>query len=393
MVGGEITIVSFRLLILSDYPSPDGDISGGVPRCVESTVSALSGLDSSIEIFVSSLSSRVKTDVTSKSGNLTVHHIAFPLVNCPILIPRAVTDRIIRREIRKVRPDIIHVQGISKYYALPILEENSTPVVLTVHGVVHQESKSWRGIFDKYHAYVGKRLEKNMLNRTKYLIAVSPYVKRTIASMTTGDISVIYNSLNEKFFSVDKNEVPNRILFVGGIEERKGLNVLIDAVAIVKEIIPDIKLHIVGGVRKPSYYNDLSNQIVNLGLQDSIVFRGHLSDSELMQEYSEATLFVLPSKEESLGVVLLEAMATETPIVASNIGGIPDIIEMGKNGCLVNYGNSRAMASSAIKLLSDKNLRAKMGAKGKEMARNYVPRRIAMEHLNLYNKALEGCGN
>jgi len=378
--------MTFRLLMLSDYPSPDRDVSGGVPRCVESTVSALSKLDSSIEIFVSSFSSKIKTNVTSKSGNLTVHYIPFPLANYPIFVPRCVTNRIIRREIMKVRPDIIHVQGIGKYYSFPILKECSNPVILTVHGIIHQESKSWRGLLGKYRGYVGRYLEKNILNRAKYLIAVSPYVKRAIAPMTTGEISVIYNSLNEMFFSVDKNEVPNRILFVGGIEERKGLHVLIDAIAAIKQTIPAIKLHIVGGIRKASYYNDLLNQIVNLGLQDSIVFKNHLSNSELMQEYSEAALFVLPSKEESLGVVLLEAMATGTPIVASNIGGIPDIIEDGQNGYLVNYGDSQAMASSIIKLLSDDKLRGEMGAKGKEMAKNYVPHKIAMEHLSLYKR-------
>ena len=122
----------------------------------------------------------------------------------------------------KVRPDIIHVQGVSKYYSFPILEKCPNPVILTVHGIIHQESKSWSGLLGKYRGYVGRRLEKNMLSRAKYLIAVSPYVKRTIASMTTGEISVIYNSLDEVFFSVDKNEVSNRILFVGGIEEEKG---------------------------------------------------------------------------------------------------------------------------------------------------------------------------
>ncbi len=380
--------MTFRLLILSDYPSPDGDVSGGIPRCVESTVSALSKLDFSIEIFVSSFSSKVKTGVMSKSGNLTVHYIPFPLTNHPIFVPRCVTNRIIRQEIMKVQPDIIHVQGISKYYSFPIMEKCSNPVILTVHGIIHQESKSWRGLLGKYRGYVGRHLEKNMLNRAIHLIAVSPYVKRAIAPMTTGEISVIYNSLNEMFFSVDKNEVSNRILFVGGIEERKGLHILIDAIAAVKKTIPDIKLHIVGGVRKASYYNDLSNQIVNLGLQDSIVFRSHLSDSELMQEYSEAALFVLPSKEESLGVVLLEAMATGTPIVASSIGGIPDVIENGQSGYLVNYGDSQAMASSITKLLSNEKLRAKMGAKGKEKAKNYIPHKIAIEHLNLYNRTL-----
>ena len=380
--------MTFRLLILSLYPSPDGDLSGGVTRCVESTVSALSDLDSSIEIFVSSLTSAVKTDIVSKVDNLTVHYIPFLLADYPIFVPRSLVNRIIQREIMEVCPDIIHVQGVSKYYSFPILEECSKPVVLTVHGIIHQESKSWSGLLGKYRGYVGRRLEKNLLNRSKYLIAVSHYVKRTIAPMTNGEVTVIYNSLNEKFFLIDKNEVSNRILFVGGIEERKGLHVLIDAIAIVKKVIPDIKLHIVGGVRKASYYRSLSTQIVNLDLQESIIFRGHLSDSELMQEYSESTVLVLPSKEESLGVVLLEAMATGTPVVASSVGGIPDIVEDGLNGFLVSYGDSQSLASSLIKLLSDDRLRERMGAKGKEMARNYVPHKIAMEHLNLYKRIL-----
>jgi len=104
--------------------------------------------------------------------------------------------------------------------------------------------------------------------------------------------------------------------------------------------------------------------------------------------YATSTVLVLPSKEESLGVVLLEAMATGTPVVASSVGGIPDIVEDGLNGFLVSYGDSQSLASSLIKLLSDDRLRERMGAKGKEMARNYVPHKIAMEHLNLYKRIL-----
>ena len=79
--------MTFRLLILSDYPSPDRDVLGGIPRCVESTVSELSKLDPSIELFVSSFSSKVKNDVILKSDNLTIHYIPFLLTNYPIFVP------------------------------------------------------------------------------------------------------------------------------------------------------------------------------------------------------------------------------------------------------------------------------------------------------------------
>ena len=88
-----------------------------------------------------------------------------------------------------------------------------------------------------------------------------------------------------------------------------------------------------------------------------------------------------------MGVVIIRAMAQEHHSCI-RYGGIPDVIEDGQNGYLVNYGDIQAMASSITKLLSDEKLREKMGAKGKEKAKNYIPHKIAIEHLNLYNRML-----
>lgn len=219
-------------------------------------------------------------------------------------------------------------------------------------------------------------------------MAVSPYVKNIIEPVTKGDISVIFNPVEEKFFNVKKEEICHRILFVGGIEPRKGLHVLIDAIKIVKQDIPDVRLHIVGGIRKKDYFTKIYEKIKEYDLSENVIFKGAVAEEKLIKEYSEAAIFILPSKEESLGIVLLEAMATETPIIASNIGGIPYIVRDGSNGYLVGFGDYKKMAEYILVLLSDTKKRKAMGLIGKEIAVRYHPKAIAMEHLQLYKRLL-----
>lgn len=380
--------MTLRVLMFSDYPPPNGTISGGIPRAVHSIVGELYKLDHSIEFHVCTFSSDVKEDITNRIDNLFIHYIRFPLAKYPILVPSLLAQKLVKREVTKIKPDIIHVQGIGKYYAYPVIKLKFNPTIITVNGVIHEESKTWNGILGRYRAIMGRRLENYILKNAKHLVAITPYVKNIIEPATKGDISVIYHPVDEKFFNVKKEEIGNRILFVGGIEPRKGLHILIDAIKIVKQDIPDVRLHIIGGIRKKDYYRILLKKIIEHNLSENIIFKGSVTEENLINEYSKASIFILPSKEESLGIVLLEAMATETPIIASNIGGIPYIIKNGSNGYLVKFGDYREMAKYIIELLSDDKLRKTMGLAGKKIARQYQPKRIAMEHLQMYQKIL-----
>lgn len=379
--------MTLRVLMFSDYPPPNGTINGGVPRAVHSIVAEICKLDHSIEFHICTFSSEVREDTTNRIENLFIHYIRFPLAKYPILVPSLLAQKLVKEEVTKIKPDIIHVQGIGKFYAYPIIRLKFNPAIITVHGVIREESKTWNGFLGKYRAIVGLRLEDYVLKNAKYLVAVSPYVKSIIEPVTK-DISVIFNPVDEKFFNVKKEEICHRILFVGGIEPRKGLHVLIDAIKIVKQDIPDVRLHIVGGIRKKDYFTKIYEKIKDYNLLKNVIFKGAVAEEKLIKEYSEAAIFILPSKEESLGIVLLEAMATETPIIASNIGGIPYIVSDGSNGYLVKFGDYETMAKYIIKLLCDNKLRRIMGSMGKEIAKQYQSHEIAKEHLQLYQRII-----
>ncbi|KAF5041508.1 GDP-mannose-dependent alpha-(1-6)-phosphatidylinositol monomannoside mannosyltransferase [anaerobic digester metagenome] len=180
------------------------------------------------------------------------------------------------------------------------------------------------------------------------------------------------------------------MLFVGGIEERKGLETLVHAVQLLTEEIPEVEVHIVGGVRKVLYHQKIQRLVRDLLLENNVRFLSRLSDEELMREYAEASIFILPSKEESQGIVLVEAMATGTPVIATNAGGMPDVVEDGRNGFLVDCGDCRMMAEKLGILLTDEKMRKAFGCAGREMATEYLPEKIAKQHLQLYRKLLAG---
>jgi glycosyltransferase involved in cell wall biosynthesis len=377
-----------KILICTDYPAPNETMTGGIPRSVYSTVQALKKIAPEYDFHIVTLSATIKRSTILKDDNLTVHYLSFPLKNMPILVPKFLSKIFLLRYIRRIQPDLVHAMGTGWDYAYPALSWDPDSVIITVHGVIRQESKHWTGFKGRYHAVTGQRMENKVLAHARNVIAVSPYVKREVQPFTQGDITVIFNPVDKIFFTVEKDEVLNQLLFVGGIEERKGLDVLIRAVARIKKTVPDIELHIVGGIRKIVYHHAVCNLIKSLDLEENIVFCGRLTDSLLFREYREAAVFVLPSYEESQGIVILEAMATGTPVVATRAGGIPDMILDGANGCLVECGDDKQMAVSIVSLLQDKERRRVLGESGKETALQYLPEIIAQQHLQVYNRLL-----
>lgn len=377
-----------KILIGSDYPVPGLPVVGGIPRSIHTIVQELIKIVPGYEFHICTFSNEVKSSTEVQSDNLFIHYINLPLLNRPNLIPEFVTTGIFKKYILKIQPDLVHAQGIGKQYAYAALERNPESSLITVHGIIQEESKHWNGSLRKYCAISQCRMERDILNNARNIIAVSPYVKRVIQSQTHATISVITNPVDNQFFSVKKEELPNRLLFVGGIEERKGLDTLIRALSLIRKTSSDIELHIVGGIRRRVYYQKILELIKTLNLEKNVVFCGHISDKQLLDEYANATIFVLPSYEESQGIAILEAMATGTPVVATRVGGIPDIIQDEVNGCLIDCGNELQLAEIIESLLQEKKRRQQISLTGKKMVSEYSSEKIARQHIQVYNNLL-----
>jgi glycosyltransferase involved in cell wall biosynthesis len=146
---------------------------------------------------------------------------------------------------------------------------------------------------------------------------------------------------------------------------RKGIRFLLQAAAQLKPRFPDLKIVLAGdGFERP----ELARLAKELGIASDVTFLGWVPNTELPQYYRAAALSVIPSLEEGFGIPAAEAMGCEVAVVASDAGGLPEVVEDGVTGLVVPRGNSAALAQAIGSLLSDPQRRRQMGQAGRARA-------------------------
>jgi len=143
----------------------------------------------------------------------------------------------------------------------------------------------------------------------------------------------------------------------------KGLHLVIKSLPSIRKSIPDVRYTIVGEGDEKKYLLRLAQA---MDVENAVELVRGVTDSGLSQLYQESDVFVMPSLKEGFGIVFLEAMAHGKPVIAGNHGGSPEIVADGVTGFLVNYGDTWELSQKITQLLEDHELRAKMGALGRE---------------------------
>ena len=193
---------------------------------------------------------------------------------------------------------------------------------------------------------------------------------------------------------MDEKPARFEVLTVGRLIERKGHAVLIEAMAQLAEKRDAVVLTIIGEGQERLRLETL---IDDLGLTDRVRLMGRVSDEELERAYACCDLFVLPSvvdsagDTEGLGMVLLEAMRYEKPVIASDLGGMTDIVEDEETGLLVPPSNPKSLAEAIERLIDDPNLGARLGREGRRTnAGRFAWERVVTAYLRLYAGDLQG---
>jgi glycosyltransferase involved in cell wall biosynthesis len=246
-------------------------------------------------------------------------------------------------------------------------------------------------------------VEKLLGKITHHQIALTPeegndYLNLGVAK--SKNISVIHSGVDLNCFKRSKTESnPRRnelgippdslvVGFVGWLIPIKGVTYLVNAMAEVVQRHPNSLLVLVGkGDEKGEEEFKLRERVASLGLEDRVRFLGWRPDvDEIMGCFD---IFVLPSLNEGMGRVLVEAMSASLPIVASRVGGIPDLVKDGENGLLVPPADAGALEQAISDLLSDKAKRKSMGETGKRMCRPYSVEAMVEKIDDLYSRLVE----
>jgi phosphatidylinositol alpha-mannosyltransferase len=252
---------------------------------------------------------------------------------------------------------------------------------------------TFHAYYNKARVYwIGKPIFRRWLPRLHGKIAVSKPALEYVSRHLPGDYRIIPNGTNTDFFTPngpkrkDFDDDKLNILFVGRMEKRKGLRYLIGACAKVKKRFKDFRLIVVGpSTRLLRLYQKMAE---DLQLPD-VVFTDFIPNPELPEYYRTADIFCAPATGgESFGIVLLEAMASGKPIVATSIEGYASVLSHNEEGLLVPPKDENALADALVTLLEDQKMRERMGAQGRVKAENYSWANIARQVIDYYNELL-----
>lgn len=176
------------------------------------------------------------------------------------------------------------------------------------------------------------------------------------------------------------------ILTVAKLHERKGLDVLLHAIHRLGARVDGHRFVIAGD--GPAE-DDLRRLASRLGIDDRVVFTGELQRAEIARYFADCEFFVLPSRSEPFGIVLLEAMAFGKAIVATKVGGIPEFVTDGENGVLVPPDDSAALAEHIARVLGDPELRARLGRNGQHLVeREYTDEAVIDRYYTLFREVV-----
>lgn len=307
----------------------------------------------------------------------------------------------------KIEADIYEAHTVSGYMFQRALMEQRirTPFIHTIHGVLADEyaqsfKSGYMSIRDRIANVVMwrlSRIEEETARNATLIVTVSRYSAKRISQLYGADpekIRVVPNGVDpERFKPFGGLEKIKRqigidsklcVLFVGRLIPRKGLPYLVEAAKqVVKEF--NVLFLIVGNGPLRGH---LEAYLERKELSSNFVFLGDVKESVLPAVYNCADVFVLPSIQEGQGIALLEAQATAKPVVAFNVGGVPEAMVAGKTGLLVKP-SSAELAYALKELLSNFSLREHMGRRGREFVSNNVTWDIcAQKMLEIYREAL-----
>lgn len=228
--------------------------------------------------------------------------------------------------------------------------------------IVHLHSGGFVHFYQHEIGPLRRRLVRFVFDHAARIVVLSSQWQEALEGITRNPrLVTVYNFVTAQAVNM-RSEQPNTLLFLGRLNEEKGYFDLLHAVKLLRADFPDLLLYC-GGVGDDA---EIQRSLRDLNLEHHVRLLGWVEGEVKQRLFAQAAVFVLPSYVEGIPMGILEAMAQGVAIVATDTGGIPDMIDAGVEGLLVTPGDIPALTHSLAKLLRSNALRARMGEAGRQ---------------------------
>jgi D-inositol-3-phosphate glycosyltransferase len=403
-----------RLAILSVHTSPiappGGKKVGGMNTYVREIAQEFGRQGITVDIFTRRVSACQPQIDTSLGENVNVIHVSagmngklFPIEIYAHL--QEFTSGVIAYTIRQnIQYDLIFSHyWLSGWVAQSLKETWGTPFVQMFHTLAHLKNQI--PSVASHEPEVRTHTETEIVQWADMIITNTPDECKQLVELYHANpqkICVCPPGVNIDRFQPtsvdsvrDEIDIPhdaNLLLFVGRIEPLKAVDSIIEALHVINTDTPDMLdntyFAVIGGDPTDKADADmvaLQQLTHDLGLSDKVRFLGAKDQDSLVKWYSTATMVLLPSEYESFGMVALEAMATGTPVIASNVGGLPFLVNDSQTGFLVPVRNPHKLANRIVDILKDPALQQEMGQNAAKNAQAYAWSSIAKRLVRAFS--------
>ncbi len=405
-----------RVAMLSYHTCPlatlGGKDTGGMNVYVHELTRHLGRMGVHVDVYTRSQDEHVPHVLHDLGyGNRVVHVAAGPEVPLPkdqlaSFLPEFQRGVQEFAELKGLTYDVIHSHyWMSGIAGLGLRQVWQAPMIQMFHtlGLMKQRVARQPGEAEGDYRLQG---ERNVMQAADWIVAATPAERAQLQwlyEMEMSKVVVIPPGVDvSHFYPIPADEAKQAIgirpceqmlLFVGRIEALKGIDVLIEAIGILRKKGLSMCLAVIGG--EVSSTNGGSVEMERLqalreqaGLEDLVAFLGKKAQDTLPYYYSAAEAVVVPSHYESFGMVALEAMACGAPVVASQVGGLAYLVQDGVTGFTVAVDDAQALADRLALILTQPELRQKLSQQAAQLARGYAWETIAEKVLELYERAL-----
>lgn len=373
-----------RVMMVGSYPE-GGVARGGVESATEALVQALARRDDVAELLVVSLESREERVEESHGDKVRVVRVPAQRF---ALLTRGIRDLAVFRNLaRSFDPDVVHGQGIGR--AGDIAARLGTPFVLTVHGMAHIEERALveGSLTGGIRVGLVESMVRRVLSRAHAIINISEYDRTQLPPPAGIPSFVVPNAVRREFFDEPPGEREPFVLYAGGVIRRKNAVGLVRAFRGVVDQVDGARLVVAGGAPDSQYETEVHEAARSLG--NVVSFLGPVDSAQLVGLLGRARCLALFSHQETLPCAIAEAFARGTPVVATDVGGVGEMVVEGATGYLIADGDEHALTSALVRCLAQAEESSRMGHEAAVRARAFHPDSVAEATMGVYHVALE----